>query len=126
MRNFSDNNKGNDVDEYLNNLPEEQRVTLEKLRKIIKTEAPEAEEFISYKMPAYKFHGMLCSFAAFKNHCSFYPWNSTTVEQFKDELKDFSLASGTIRFTNEKPIPEALLKKIIQARMNDNLNKFKK
>ncbi|MDI6032906.1 DUF1801 domain-containing protein [Flavobacterium sp. LB2P84] len=126
MTNFTDNNKGNAVDNYLINLPEEQRVTLENLRKIIKTTAPEAEEFISYKMPAYKFHGMLCSFAAFKNHCSFYPWNATTVEQFKDELKEFSLASGTIRFTPEKPIPEALLKKIIQARMNENLNKSKK
>ena len=113
------------IDKYLESLPEQQRIALEKLRQTIKKIVPQAQEVISYQMPAYKYHGMLVSFAAFKNHCSFFPRNSKTVEQFEEELKDFSISKGTIRFTPEKPIPEVLLKKIIEARKNDNLNKFK-
>ncbi|MFV8376604.1 iron chaperone [Flavobacterium sp. LB1P71] len=114
------------IDKYLESLPEQQRIVLKKLRQTIKEIVPEAQEVISYQMPAYKYHGMLVGFAAFKNHCSFFPWNSKTVEQFKEELNDFSVSKGTIRFTPEKPIPDALLKKIIEARVNDNLSKSKK
>jgi uncharacterized protein YdhG (YjbR/CyaY superfamily) len=113
------------IDKYLKSLPDQQRIVLEKLRQTIKEIVPEAQEVISYQMPAYKYHGMLVGFAAFKNHCSFVPWNSKTVEQFKEELNDFSVSKGTIRFTPEKPIPDALLKKIIEARVNDNLSKSK-
>jgi uncharacterized protein YdhG (YjbR/CyaY superfamily) len=122
-----DNNNNNiAIDKYLESLPDQQKIALEKLRQTIKKIVPEAQEVISYQMPAYKYHGMLVGFAAFKKHCSFFPWDSKTVEQFKEELKDFFVSKGTIRFTPEAPIPEALLKKIIEARVNENLSKSKK
>jgi uncharacterized protein YdhG (YjbR/CyaY superfamily) len=69
---------------------------------------------------------MIGGFAAFKNHCSFFPWDSKTVEQFKEELTGFKTSAGTIQFTPEKPIPNDLLKKIIERRIKENLNKLKK
>ncbi|MBP6180707.1 DUF1801 domain-containing protein [Flavobacterium sp.] len=121
-----DNNNNIAIDKYLESLPDQQRIALEKLRQTIKKIVPEALEVISYQMPAYKYHGMLVGFAAFKNHCSFFPYDSKTVEQFKEELKDFFVSKGTIRFTPETPISDSLLKKIIEARVNENLSKSKK
>jgi uncharacterized protein YdhG (YjbR/CyaY superfamily) len=115
-----------DVDSYLSTLPQHFRETLEYLRKIIKEVAPDAEEVISYQMPAYKLNGMLVGFAAFKNHCGFYLWNSETINRFKDDLKDFSISKGTIRFSPEKPIPDSLLRALIKARIQENLNKSTK
>lgn len=112
-----------DVDEYLALQTEESRTALEKLRKIIKATAPQAQETIGYKMPMYKYHGMLVAFAAAKNHCGFYPCSGSTVKHFKEELKNFSTSAGTIRFTADKPIPTTLLKKIIKLRMQQNLEK---
>jgi uncharacterized protein YdhG (YjbR/CyaY superfamily) len=121
--------KSNDtegVDNYIANLPLEQQIALERVRQIIINTVPEAVEFISYKMPAYHCHGMIGGFAAFKNHCSFFPWNAKTIEDFATELKDFKTSAGTIQFTPEKPIPEALLQKILRYRVADNLEKNKK
>jgi uncharacterized protein YdhG (YjbR/CyaY superfamily) len=115
-----------DVDSYLSTLAPHFREALKNLRKIIKEVAPDAEEVISYQMPAYKFHGMLVGFAAFKNHCGFYLWNSETVNHFKDDLKDFDISKGTIRFTPEKPIPDKLLRELIKVRIQENLNKSTK
>lgn len=123
MKKETTKNNSEAVDQYLAQLPEDQRAALEKLRQTIKKLVPEVEEFISYKMPAYRYHGMLCGFAAFKKHCSYFPWDSKTVEDFKTELKDFKTSAGTIQFTPEKPIPDALLKKILQARIKANTNK---
>lgn len=123
MKKETTKNNSEAVDQYLAQLPEDQRAALEKLRQTIKKLVPEVEEFISYKMPAYRYHGMLCGFAAFKKHCSYFPWDSKTVEDFKTELKDFKTSAGTIQFTPEKPIPDALLKKILQARVKANTNK---
>ena len=123
MKKETTKNNSEAVDQYLAQLPEDQRAALEKLRQTIKKLVPEVEEFISYKMPAYRYHGMLCGFAAFKKHCSYFPWDSKTVEDFKTELKDFKTSAGTIQFTPEKPIPETLLKKILQARVKANTNK---
>ena len=111
------------VNKYIANLPIEQKIALERVRQIIKNTVPEAQEFISYKMPAYHFHGMIGSFAAFKNHCSFYPWNAQTIEDFTAELKDFKTSAGTIQFTPDKPIPEELLQKILRYRVAGNLEK---
>jgi uncharacterized protein YdhG (YjbR/CyaY superfamily) len=123
MKKETTKNNSEAVDQYLAQLPEDQREVLEKLRQTIKKLVPEVEEFISYKMPAYRYHGMLCGFAAFKKHCSYFPWDSKTVEDFKTELKDFKTSAGTIQFTPEKPIPDTLLKKILQARVKANTNK---
>lgn len=112
-----------DVDSYLEQLPENVRAVLEKLRQTIKSIAPEAEEVISYNIPSFKYHGMLVHFAAFKNHCSFFPGG--IVESMKDELKDFKISKGTIQFTIEKPIPASLVKRIVKERMKQNLLKSK-
>ena len=111
------------VNKYIANLPLEQQIALERVRQIIKNTVPEAVEFISYKMPAYHCHGMICGFAAFKNHCSFFPWNAKTIEDFATELKDFKTSAGTIQFTPDKPIPEELLQKILRYRVAGNLEK---
>lgn len=113
------------VNQYIANLPLEQQIALERVRQIIKNTVPEAVEFISYKMPAYYCHGMIGGFAAFKNHCSFFPWNAKTIEDFATELKDFKTSAGTIQFTPDKPIPEELLQKILRYRVAGNLEKKK-
>ena len=107
------------VDDYLAALPEEARATLEKLRKTIKAAAPKATEVISYQMPMYKHHGMLVGFAAFKDHCSFFP-GAKPMATYKDELKAYKTSKGTIRFPIGKPLPAALVKKLVKARIAEN------
>jgi uncharacterized protein YdhG (YjbR/CyaY superfamily) len=107
------------VDDYLAALPEEARATLEKIRKAIKAAAPKATEVISYQMPMYKQHGMLVGFAAFKNHCSIFP-GAKPMETYKDELKAYKTSKGTIRFPIGKPLPAALVKKLIKTRIAEN------
>jgi uncharacterized protein YdhG (YjbR/CyaY superfamily) len=111
--------KAKSIDEYLEGLPEKEMKTLLKLREVIKSVAPNAEEVISYGMPGFKYYGALVYFAAFKNHCSFFPGNSQTIKLF-DELKEYRTSKGTIQFTPDKPLPTALVKKIVKARMIEN------
>lgn len=107
------------VDAYLAAVPSADfRDALSRLREIIREEAPDAAEVISYGIPSYKLHGYLFGFAAFKNHCSFYPGH--TVAEFSPELSEFKTAKGTIQFTPAKPIPEPLIRAIIRARIADN------
>ncbi len=113
------------VNKYIAQLPVDQQIALERVRKIIKTTVPEAQEYLSYKMPAYHFHGMIGGFAAFKNHCSFFPWDSKTIDVFKEELANFKTSAGTIQFTPDQPLPEELLKKILRYRVAGNLEKEK-
>ncbi len=113
------------VNKYIANLPVEQQIALERVRQIIKNTVPEAQEYLSYKMPAYHFHGMIGGFAAFKNHCSFFPWDSKTIDVFKDELKEFKTSAGTIQFTSEHQLSEELLQKILRYRVASNLEKKK-
>ena len=110
------------IDEYLATVPDDKRLVLESLRQTIKEAAPEAEETISYMMPAYKYHGMLVYFAAFKNHCSLFP-GSALVEHFKEELKPYKTSKGTISFTVDNPLPTALVKKIVRWLMGQNEEK---
>lgn len=111
------------IDEYLLDQPEKVRVVLEKLRHTIKQAAPKAEEVISYKMPAFKYHGMLVYFAGFKNHCSLFPASSALPDELEKALKPFRASKGTIQFTVEKPLPATLVKKIVKARMKQNEEK---
>ena len=113
------------IDEYLIALPAEVSAVLEKLRQTIKQAAPDAEEVISYSMPAFKYHGMLVYFAAFKDHCSFFPGNAGLIDTMKEELKAYKTSKGTIQFTVEKPLAATLVKKIVKARMKENLSKQK-
>jgi uncharacterized protein YdhG (YjbR/CyaY superfamily) len=111
------------IDEYLAGLPDEQRVALERLRKTIRSAAPKAEECISYGLAAFKQDGMLVGFGASAKHLSFYPMNSTTVKAFKDNLKGFETSKGTIRFQPDKPLPAALVRKLVKARIAENANR---
>jgi len=108
-----------DVDEYLAGVPKEARVVLEKLRQTIKAAAPMASEVISYQMPMYKHHGMVIGFAAFKDHCSVFP-GSAVMDAHKEELKRYSTSKGTIRFPVNKPLPAALVKKLVKMRIREN------
>jgi uncharacterized protein YdhG (YjbR/CyaY superfamily) len=107
------------VDEYLAALPDEARLTLERIRKSIKAAAPKADEVISYQIPMYKQNGMVVGFAAFKDHCSLFP-GATPLATFKDELKTYKTSKGTIQFAIGKPLPAALVKKIVKARLAEN------
>ena len=112
------------VEEYLACLPEPARGTLEKVRATIRSVAPaEATESISYGMPAFRYKGALVGYAAFKDHCSFFPMNSSLITEFEQDLKAYSTAKGTIRFPLDQPLPVALVKKIVKARVADNERK---
>ena len=105
------------VDEYLAGVPAESRTALEQLRRTIRSIAPEALETISYEIPTFKLNGrMLVSFAAFSEHCSFFP-GAGPVEVHKDELKSFPTSKGTIRFTPYRPLSAALVKKLVKTRI---------
>jgi len=107
------------VDEYLAGVPKEARATLEKLRQTIKAAAPMASEGISYQMPMYKHHGMVVGFAAFKDHCSIFP-GSAVMDAHRAELSRYDTSKGTIRFPANKPLPAALVKKLVRARIKEN------
>jgi uncharacterized protein YdhG (YjbR/CyaY superfamily) len=113
-----------DVDEYLARVPEPARGTLNKVRAVIRSVLPaEATEALSYGMPAFKYKGSLVGYAAFANHCSFFPMNSSLVDAFRDELKGYATSKGTIRFPVDKPLPAALVKKMVKARVLQNEQK---
>ena len=112
------------VDEYLASVPSTVSITLEKVRKTIKAAAPDAEEVLSYQMPAYKYYGMLVYFAAHTNHIGFYPFPGA-IEAFKKELSAYERAKGSVKFPFNKPIPFGLIGKIIKFRVKENLEKAK-
>ena len=110
-----------DVDEYLANVPEPARTTLSKIRATIRSVAPpEATEGISYGMPAFKYKGPLVYFAAFSKHCSLFPGSATLLGEFEDDLKGYRTSKGTIQFPVDKPLPAALVKKLVKARIAQN------
>jgi uncharacterized protein YdhG (YjbR/CyaY superfamily) len=109
------------VDEYLAAIPEGQRAALEQLRQTIRAAAPEATETISYQMPTFKDQGrMLVSYAAFKDHCSLFPASTAVVDALGDELRPYLSGRATVRFQADKPIPTALVTRIVMARLEEN------
>jgi len=109
------------VEEYLAAVPQPARGTLEKVRAAIRAAAgPEATECLSYGMPAFRYKGTLVSYAAFKDHCSFFPMNSALIERFAEELAGYSTAKGTIRFPQDEALPASLIRKMVRARMAEN------
>ena len=109
------------VDEYLARTPEPARSTLQHIRKVIKSVVPkETTEVISYGIPMLKFNGMLVGYAAFHKHCSLFPTGSGVIEKFAKELKGYRTSRGTIQFPSDKPLPDALLKKIVRQRVKEN------
>lgn len=115
-----------DVVSYLACLSEGERVTLGKIRQSIKKAVPGAEEVISYQMPAFKFHGMLVWFAAFKNHYSLFI-RPKVLQFFKDELKQYATSKSAIKFPKDKPVPVRLVSKIVRygAKVNQEKARLK-
>jgi uncharacterized protein YdhG (YjbR/CyaY superfamily) len=112
------------IDEYLDGVTDEQRAALEKLRKTILAAAPQAEECISYGLAAFRLNGKpLVAMGATANHCAFYLMSGSTVEARQDELKTYDTSKGTIRFQPGKPLPAALVKKLVKARIEENAEK---
>jgi uncharacterized protein YdhG (YjbR/CyaY superfamily) len=109
-----------DIDAYLATIPPKPRAALERLRRQIRGAAPQATEGLGWGMPAFRHHGFLVCFAAFKNHCSLFPMASTLIPAFKQELAGFDTTKGTIHFTEEKPLPAALVRKIARTRVKEN------
>ena len=109
------------VGEYLAALPQPARDTLKKLRATIRSVAPkEATEVLSYGIPTFKYKGGLVAYAAFKKHCSFFPLGSSVLDEFAEEIEEFRVAKGTLHFPLDKPLPPAVLKKIVRARIRQN------
>ncbi len=107
-----------DIDIVLAALPEDARKALEALRRTITAAAPEAVETINYGVPAFKYRGRpLVSFAAAKNHCSFYVQSPAVMEAHRDELAAYDTSKGTLRFAPDAPPPDALITKLVKARM---------
>ena len=109
------------IDEYIADFSPEIQERLEKIRATIRKAAPKAEEAISYMMPTFKLHGNLVHFAAFKNHIGFYP-APRAIEAFKEELSAYEGGKGTVQFPLDKPIPYALIGKIVKFRVQQNLD----
>jgi uncharacterized protein YdhG (YjbR/CyaY superfamily) len=110
----------NEVDEYLAGLPKETRDALERLRATIRAAAPDATEVISYRVPTFKHHGGLVGFAGFESHCSFFVMSPEAMEAHADELEPYDTAKATIRFAPDQPLPDALVKKLVEARIKEN------
>ncbi len=112
------------IDEYIAGFPPEVQAILEKVRKTIRTAAPDAEEAIKYQMPTFALKGNLVHFAAFKNHVGFYP-APTGIEEFKNELSVYQGGKGSVQFPLDKPIPFALISRIVKYRVKENLARAK-
>lgn len=108
------------IDDYLAAVPKDARAALEKLRKTIQTAAPEATETISYQVPTFKHHGGLVAFAAFPDHCSFFVMSPKVMRTHAAELKGYQLGKATISFPADKPLPSALVTKLVKARIAEN------
>ena len=110
------------VDEYIAGFPHEVQEILEKIRKTIRAAAPDAKETIKYQLPTFTLKGNLVHFGAFKKHIGFYP-TPTGTEEFRDELSVYEGAKGSVRFPLDKPIPFALIRKIVKFRVKENLER---
>ena len=114
-------------DEYLTGVSDEKRAALEHLRALIKAVALEAEECISYGLPTFRLHGrMLVAIGAAERHVALYPLSAAMVEQFAEELQGYSTSKGTIRFQVNAPLPDDLVRRIVEERMAENRRKGNK
>ncbi|HMG67437.1 MAG TPA: DUF1801 domain-containing protein [Chitinophagaceae bacterium] len=112
------------VDIYISGFSGNVRELLQKLRNIIRKQTPGAEEIISYQMPAFTYNGVLVYFAGYKNHIGFYP-TSSGINAFKDELSAYKWSKGAIQFPLDKPLPLALIKRIVKFRVAENREKLR-
>jgi len=110
------------IDEYIKLWPKDVQVLLMQLRKTIKAAAPMAEETISYQMPAFQYHGKLVFFAAYEKHIGFYP-TASPVEAFAKEISKYKNSKGTVQFPLDKPLPLALITKMVKYKLKENIAK---
>lgn len=110
------------IDKFIAGYPEDVQQVLEKVRATIHKAAPDAEEKINYGIPTFTLEGNLVHFSAFKNHIGFYP-TPTGIEKFKSELSKYEMAKGSVKFPLDKPIPYALITKIVKFRVKENLER---
>ena len=110
------------VDTYINSFPPATKKQMEKLRSLIRKAAPKAEELISYKMPAYKLHGVLVYFAGYDHHVGFYPMPSA-IEKFHRELSKYKKAKGTVQFPIDETLPADLITRMVKFRVDENIEK---
>jgi uncharacterized protein YdhG (YjbR/CyaY superfamily) len=109
------------IDEYLVSVNAYHRDALQKIRATVHAMAPNAEECISYGIPAFRLNGRsLVFFGAWANHCALYPGSSATLKKFRSELRDFQTSKSTLRFSPGKPLPVALVKRLVKTRIAEN------
>jgi uncharacterized protein YdhG (YjbR/CyaY superfamily) len=109
-----------EIDDYLANLDEPKRTTLQQLRRTIQSIVPEAEEGISYGMPAFRLDGkVIAGFAAFKNHLSYLPHSGSVLAELADDVAGYVTSKGALQFSIDKPLPKTLVKKLIAVRRRD-------
>jgi uncharacterized protein YdhG (YjbR/CyaY superfamily) len=107
-----------EIDDYLASIAEPKRTTLQKLRQTIRDILPDAEEVISYGMPAFRQNGkVIAGFAAFKNHLAYLPHSGSLFNELRDDLAGYASTEGSLHFPIDKPLPKALVKKLIAARL---------
>ena len=108
------------MDHYLSRVPANARAALLKLRTTIQAAAPQATEEISYQIPTFKHRGGLVAYAAFPEHCTFFVMSTEVMREHAAELEGYPTGKGSIRFSPDKPLPAALVKKLVKARIAEN------
>jgi uncharacterized protein YdhG (YjbR/CyaY superfamily) len=109
-----------DVDEYLRGIEEPKRGTLEALRRTILEVVPEAEQMISYRVPAFRVDGKtVAGFAAFKNHLSYLPFSGSVLPRLTENLRGYTMTKSALHFPVDRPLPKALVKKLVAARLSE-------
>ena len=116
---ISKKNEIESIDDYIKEHPQKVQKILQEIRITVRKTAPNAEEAISYQISTFKLNGNLVHFAAFKNHIGFYP-GSKTINDFKKEITPYKFSKGTVQFPLDKPIPVALIKRIVKYRVKEN------
>jgi uncharacterized protein YdhG (YjbR/CyaY superfamily) len=125
FKRYTKSDKMEKIDQYISGFPEEIQEILQRMREAIRQAAPEAEETISYGIPTFKLNGNLVHFAGYQNHIGFYPGTSG-IQAFAKEFKGLNQAKGSVQFPLDKPIPYALIKRVVKFRVKENTGKAKK
>ncbi|HYU93737.1 MAG TPA: DUF1801 domain-containing protein [Actinomycetota bacterium] len=113
-----------EIDDYLDALEEPKRATLSQLRDTIMAIVPDAEQCISYGMPAFKVRGKtIAGFAAFKNHLSYLPHSGSVIAKLSKETEGYTSTGGSLHFAIDKPLPKSLVKKLLAVRMDEAFRK---
>jgi uncharacterized protein YdhG (YjbR/CyaY superfamily) len=114
-----------DVDAYISSFPKATQVLLSQMRTLIRTHAPQAQEMISYGMPAYKLNGALVYFAGYDKHIGFYA-TPTGHQEFASEFSRYKTGKGSVQFPVNEPLPADLIARVVEFRVKENLAKPEK